>query len=58
MKQMKLQNKFLIHLKTDVKTIYNQLKVVSLPYDYVHLLYYKHQKINLNGDGSHIDYPD
>ena len=34
------------------------IKGSDFVFDYVHLLYYKYHKINLNRDGSYIDSPD
>ena len=50
-KQLKLYKSFLIHLRIDIKIIWNQWKVVSL-------LYYKCHKINGNGSGSYVGSPD
>ena len=34
------------------------MKDSKFVFDYVHLLYYKYHKINLNRGGSYIDFPD
>ena len=34
------------------------MKDSKFAFDYVHLLYYKYHKINLNRGGSYIDSPD
>ena len=53
-----IKKNFLIHLKIDIKTIWNQWKIVSLVFYYAHLLYYKCHKINPNRSGWYIDSPD
>ena len=48
----------MIHLKTDIKIRYQNKRGSELVLDYVQFMYYKCHKINFNGDGSYIDYPD
>ena len=55
MKQMKLEKKFSIHLKINIKIIWNRWKGSEFVFYYVHLLYYKCHKINPNWGGSNID---
>ena len=52
---MKLLKNFLNHSKVDTKICWNQWNFV---FDYVYLLYYKSNKINLNRGGPYIDSPD
>ena len=57
MKQMGLLKNFLIHLKTDIKIIWNRWKVVRLSVIMVFIILYCH-KLNLNHGGSCIDSSD
>ena len=38
--------------------IQNQRKVKECVFNYIHILYYKCHKINQNGGGPYINYPD
>ena len=49
--------KALIYLKIDIKKIVS-MKGREFVFDYVKLLYYKRNKINLNCGGSYLDSPD
>ena len=56
MKQIKVQKNILNHSLIDTEV--TSMKVGEFVFDYVHLLYYKCHKINLNLGGSYIDSPD
>ena len=47
----------MIHLKIDIKMIYNRWEVAKFAFAYVQVLYYKCHKINFNCGGSYIDSP-
>ena len=48
----------MIHLKIDIKIIWNRPRVGGFAFNYVNLLYYKCHNINPNCGGSYIDSPD
>ena len=45
-------------IKNRYQNYLESMKGSEFVYDYVHLLYYKCHKVNLNRDGSYTDYPD
>ena len=50
-----IKKNFLVYLKIDIKIILNRWKGSEFVFDYVHLLYYKYHKVNLNCGVSYID---
>ena len=45
-------------IKNRYQNYLESMKGSEFVYDYVHLLYYKCHKVNLNRGGSYTDYPD
>ena len=48
----------MIYLKRRYQSNLQSIKSSHFVFDYVHLLYYKFHKVNLNRDGSYIESPD
>ena len=58
MKQMKLQKELFDSPKNRYQNNLESIKGSEFIFDYIHLLYYRCHKTNLNHGGSYIDSPD